>query len=67
MNIYDVKSYKRRRIRRIFGKTRENEETKKNRLEMSVQMGTTLSRLTGITLGCVVYQKTSGLPIVGDS
>jgi ribosomal protein L21E len=40
---------------------------KKNRLEMSVQMGTTLSRFTGITLGCVVYQKTSGLPIVGDS
>jgi hypothetical protein len=30
-------------------------------------MGTTLSRFTGITLGCVVYQKTSGLPIVGDS
>jgi len=26
MNIYDVKTYKRRRIRRIFGKTRENEE-----------------------------------------
>ena len=37
-----------------------------DRLEMSVQMGTTLSRFTGITLGCVVYQKTSGLPIVGD-
>ncbi len=33
---------------------------------MFVQMGTTLSRFTGITLGCVVYQKTSGLPIVGD-
>jgi hypothetical protein len=32
---------------------------------MFVQMGTTLSRFTGITLGCVVYQKTSGLPIVG--
>jgi ABC-type enterochelin transport system ATPase subunit len=28
---------------------------------MFVQMGTTLSRLTGITLGCVVYQKNVGI------
>ena len=38
-----------------------------DRLEMSVQMGTTLVWWIGITLGCVWYQKTSGLPIVGDS
>ena len=81
------KPTKMRRIRRIFGNTRENEEyitatlwlerrfnnntevrnRRKNRLEMFVPMGTTLSRFTGITLGCVFYQKTSGLPIVGDS
>jgi hypothetical protein len=30
-------------------------------------MGTTLVWWTGITLGCVWYQKTSGLPIVGVS
>jgi ribosomal protein L21E len=47
--------------------TQKYETGEKNRLEMFVQMGTTLSRFTGITLGCVVYQKTSGLPIVGDS
>jgi len=47
--------------------TTQKYDTGENRLEMSVQMGTKLSRFTGITLGCVVYQKTSGLPIVGDS
>jgi hypothetical protein len=46
---------------------RSTKPEKKNRLEMFVQMGTTLSRINGITLGCVFYQKTSGLPIVGDS
>ena len=78
---------KRRRIRRIFGNTQENEETitatlwlerrfdnntgvrnrRKNRLEMFVQTGATLSGELVLTLGCVWYQKTSGLPIVGDS
>ena len=63
--MYDVKTYEKRkkRIRRIFGNYRENEEyitatlwlerrfnndtevrnRRKNRLEMFVQMGTTLS------------------------
>ena len=50
-----------------FNNNTEVRNRRKNRLEMSVQMGTTLSRFTGITLGCVVYQKTSGSPIVGDS
>ena len=40
---------------------------RKNRLEMFVQTGATLSGELVLTLGCVWYQKTSGLPIVGDS
>jgi hypothetical protein len=87
VKIYDVKTYEKRkkRIRRIFGNSHENEEyitatlwlerrfndntevqnRRKNRLEMFIQMGTTLSCCTGINAGLRVYQKTSGLPIVG--
>jgi hypothetical protein len=34
---------------------------------MFVQTGATLSGKLVLTLGCVWYQKTSGLPLVGDS
>ena len=45
-----------------------NMKPEKNRLEMFVQMGTTLSWWTGINAGLRVRsKKTSGLPIVGDS
>ncbi len=70
-----------RRIRRIFGKTHENEEyitatlwlerrfnndtevrnRRKNRLEMFVQMGTTLSWWTDINAGLRVISKNVGI------
>ena len=47
--------------------TQEYETGEKNRLEMFVQTGATLSGKLVWMLGCVWYQKTSGLPLVGDS